>query len=174
MNENYLNDIIKRFEYYKLLGDQAMAQLNDEELKVELGEESGSIAMIVKHISGNMLSRWTDFLTTDGEKPWRNRDTEFIDNLEGSTINETWEKGWECLFTTMKGLSAEDMERTIYIRAQPLTVVEAINRQLAHVPYHVGQIVFIAKAIRGTAWESLSIPKGKSEEFNAKLFGKKS
>ncbi|MCO6475666.1 MAG: DUF1572 family protein [Phaeodactylibacter sp.] len=156
---NYLESVRRLFAYYKKLGAQAMAQLTEEELKYQPEPWSNNMATIVKHLHGNMLSRWTDFLTTDGEKPWRNRDGEFEDTLEGrARIMEAWEEGWNCVFTAIDGLDEGSLQRIVYIRNEGHTVLEAINRQLAHYSYHVGQMIFLAKQIRGAAWTSLSIP----------------
>lgn len=171
MNENYLESIKKQFEYYKMLGDKTIVQLTDEQLFWQYNEESNSIAVIVKHLWGNMLSRWTNFLTSDGEKEWRKRDEEFendIDNRE--ELLKKWNEGWECLFNAIHPLKATDLEKEIYIRNQGHTVVEAINRQLPHYAYHVGQLVFLGKMLCGDKWQSLSIPKGKSTAFNAEKF----
>ncbi|MAB49059.1 MAG: hypothetical protein CMC05_10555 [Flavobacteriaceae bacterium] len=170
---SYLESSIKQFEYYKSLGDQTFDQLTFEELKNEFAEDSNSIAIIVKHIVGNMLSRWTNFLTEDGEKEWRMRDEEFVDSfLTKEELLSTWNKGWDCLFNALKRLKTEDLERIIYIRNQGHTVVEAINRQMMHYAYHVGQIVFLGKLTKGNNWQSLSIPKGKSKDYNQEKFAK--
>ena len=170
---NYLESITRQFEYYKLLGEQAMEQIPDEKLFWHYNEESNSIAIIVKHLSGNMLSRWTDFLTTDGEKEWRNRDAEFENDVQTrEQLLEKWNQGWECLLSALKPLTGDDLEKIIYIRNQGHTVMEAINRQLAHYPYHVGQIIYIAKMVADTGWKSLTIPKGNSRSFNAEKFAK--
>jgi hypothetical protein len=171
MINDYLKTAIKRFEYYKSLGEKTFDQLNDEQLLWRYNEESNSIATIIKHLSGNMLSRWTDFLTTDGEKEWRNRDSEFENELRTKAqILELWNTGWRCLMHTLQGLSAADLEKTIYIRGEAHSVTDAINRQLAHYPYHIGQIVFIGKMLADN-WASLSIPKGQSDAFNETQFG---
>ena|ERR1700753_2140561 len=170
MTETYLDSAIKWFEYYKGLGEQTFAQVSDDGLLWQYNEESNSIAMIVQHLAGNMLSRWTDFLTTDGEKSTRNRDAEFEQVINSrSDLLEKWNEGWECMLNTLKALTEKDFEKAVYIRTEALSVVDAINRQLAHVPYHVGQIVFIGKMITGEKWHSLSIPKGQSELFNQKM-----
>jgi hypothetical protein len=167
----YLESAKKQFLYYKTLGEKAMEQLEPEQLFVAVNEETNSIATIVKHLSGNMLSRWTDFLTSDGEKEWRNRDEEFENDLESKeALLNTWNKGWDCLFDALNGLQPEQLSQIIYIRNEGHTVVEAINRQLAHYPYHVGQIVFYAKQLKNSNWESLSIPKNKSNSYNADKF----
>ncbi|MDI1305156.1 MAG: DUF1572 family protein [bacterium] len=167
----YLESAKKQFLYYKTLGEKAMEQLEPEQLFVAVNEDTNSIATIVKHLSGNMLSRWTDFLTSDGEKEWRNRDEEFENDLESKeALLNTWNKGWVCLFDALNGLQPEQLSQIIYIRNEGHTVVEAINRQLAHYPYHVGQIVFYAKQLKNSNWESLSIPKNKSNSYNADKF----
>ena len=171
MKTDYLESVIKQFEYYKMLGDKTIAQLSDEKLFWQYNEESNSIAVIIRHLHGNMLSRWRDFLTTDGEKEWRQRDTEFENDLQsGTVVLKLWEEGWKCLFDTLKSLTEEDLTKIIYIRNQGHSVVEAINRQLAHYPYHIGQIVFTGKMILNQKWESLSIPRGKSTEYNSEKF----
>lgn len=170
MNTGYLESVLKQFEYYKLLGEKTFAQLPDEKLFWQYNGDSNSIATIVKHLWGNMLSRWTDFLTTDGEKEWRNRDAEFENDITTrEELLQKWNEGWKVFLDTLKSLKEEDLQRTIYIRNQGHTVMEAINRQLAHYPYHVGQIVFIGK-MGAETWQSLSIPKGNSKEFNAEKF----
>ncbi|WP_111684260.1 DUF1572 family protein [Winogradskyella tangerina] len=170
---SYLESVLKQFEYYKSLGDKTMAQLTFDELKKEFADDSNSIAIIVKHMVGNMLSRWTNFLTEDGEKEWRHRDGEFIDTYNTKEdILTSWNTGWACLFNALKPLSEKDLERIIYIRNQGHTVIEAINRQMMHYAYHTGQIVFLGKLIKGSAWSSLSIPKGKSKDYNSEKFSK--
>ncbi|RZN81019.1 MAG: DUF1572 domain-containing protein [Winogradskyella sp.] len=171
--KTYLASSIKQFEYYKSLGDKTFAQLSFEELQIEFVQDSNSISIIVKHIVGNMLSRWTNFLTEDGEKDWRHRDNEFIDSFQSKEeLIEAWNKGWDCLFSAIKSLSESDLERIIYIRNQGHTVIEAINRQMMHYAYHIGQIVYLGKLIKGEKWESLSIPKGKSKDYNKDKFQK--
>ena len=175
MND-YLESVIRQFKYYKMLGDKSISQIPEDTLHWCPGEGSNSIATIVKHLRGNMLSRWTDFMESDGEKPWRNRDDEFVDDIGNKdALIKLWQEGWKCLFHALEDLEENDLERIVYIRNQGHTVVEAINRQLSHYCYHVGQIVFLAKMIAGKDWESLSIPPGKSKEFNEKKFseGKK-
>ncbi len=165
--EAYLNSVKKRFEGYKKLGEDTFAQITDEGLFWQYNAESNSIAIIVQHMAGNMLSRWTDFLTSDGEKEWRKRDEEFDHTITTrKELLHKWNEGWDCLFHALNSLSEDDLDKTIYIRNEPHTVIDAINRQLAHYPYHVGQIVFIAKMIAGEKWNSLSIPKGQSETFS--------
>jgi len=169
--QDYLESIRKQFLYYKTLADKAMAQLEPEQLFQASNEDTNSIAIIVKHLHGNMMSRWTDFLTSDGEKEWRNRDDEFENAYaDKETLLQQWEEGWACLFNTLNSLTPENMTDIIYIRNEGHTVVEAINRQLAHYPYHVGQIVFYAKMLKSGAWDSLSIPKNKSGEYNQGKF----
>ena len=171
MPTDYLESVKKQFEYYKLLGEKAMAQVPDDALFWQFNDASNSIAIIVSHLSGNMLSRWTDFLTSDGEKDWRNRDTEFENDLETrEALMERWNKGWKCFQDALNALSAEDLGKTIYIRNMGQTVTDAVNRQLAHYPYHIGQIVFIGKMVSGENWKSLSIPKGNSKNYNAQKF----
>lgn len=171
MKTDYLNSVTKQFEYYKLLGDKTITQLPADKLTWQVNQESNSVATIIKHLSGNMLSRWTDFLNSDGEKDWRNRDAEFEnDILTKEEIVKIWEDGWKCFLNTLKSLKEDDLEKIIYIRNQGHTVTEAINRQLAHYPYHVGQMVFIGKMILNGNWQSLSIPRGNSNTYNAKKF----
>jgi hypothetical protein len=154
-----------------MLGDKTFVQLSDEKLFWQYNQDSNSIATIVKHLWGNMLSRWTDFLTTDGEKEWRDRDAEFDNDITSKQeLIDKWNEGWACLFNAINALRLEDLETIIYIRNQGHTVTEAINRQLAHYPYHVGQIVFIGKMLAENGWTSLSIPKGISKTYNAKKF----
>jgi Protein of unknown function (DUF1572) len=173
MNQNYLNSATAQFQYYKLLSEKTFAQLTNEHLFWQYNEESNSIATIVKHLAGNMLSRWTDFLTTDGEKEWRNRESEFENDIKTrENLLALWNKGWQCLFDALASITADDLEREIFIRNQGHTVVEAINRQLAHYPYHVGQIVFIGKMLCDSTWESLSIPRGDSKKYNEEKFAK--
>jgi len=171
--ETYLNSVKKRFEYYKTLGEQTFVQLEDEGLFWQYNEESNSIATIVKHLSGNMLSRWTDFLTSDGEKPGRDRDAEFANDIRTrQQLLAIWDQGWDCLFNALNSIKEGDWQKDIYIRGERHSVVDAINRQLAHYPYHIGQIVFIGKMITGSNWRSLSIPRGNSGAFNAEKFEK--
>ncbi|WP_215242451.1 DUF1572 domain-containing protein [Dyadobacter helix] len=171
MENDYLQSVKKQFEYYKLLADKTITQLPDEKLFWQFNEESNSVAMIVKHLSGNMLSRWTDFLTSDGEKEWRNRDAEFDNDIRTrQDMLARWEQGWQCLFSALNSLDTPHLAQVIYIRNQGHTVMEAINRQLAHYPYHVGQIVFIGKMVQNEKWQSLSIPRGASSGYNADKF----
>ena len=174
IEDNYLKDIKRLFQFYKTLGEGAMNQLSDEEIFTNITDESNSVAIIVQHLWGNMRSRWTDFLSSDGEKDWRNRDTEFILKEENkTTILNKWDEGWDCLFSALDQLQPIHLSQIIYIRNQGHTVIEAINRQLGHYAYHVGQIVFIAKYFRNEDWESLSIPKNKSKSYNSKMFSSK-
>lgn len=173
MTNDYLESAKKQFEYYKMLGEKTFEQLTDEQLFWQFNEESNSIAIIVKHLWGNMLSRWTDFLTTDGEKEWRKRDAEFDNDIaDRKELLTKWNEGWDCLFKALNPLTEHDLTKEIFIRNQGHTVTEAINRQLAHYPYHVGQIVFIGKMLCNDKWTSLSIPKGNSQEYNSDKFSK--
>ena len=170
---DYLTNIKKQFEYCKYLGDKTFSQIPEEKLFWKYNEESNSIATIVKHLSGNMISRWTDFLTTDGEKDWRIRESEFDNEISSKKeLLDTWEKGWDCFFTALESLTQEDLSKEIFIRNMGHSVSEAINRQLSHYPYHIGQIVFIGKMITNQDWESLSIPRGDSEKYNQEKFSK--
>ncbi|MFY7898638.1 MAG: DUF1572 family protein [Chitinophagaceae bacterium] len=167
---HFLEDSIKRFQYYKSLGDKTFEQLTDAELLYTPSEESNSIAMIVQHLYGNMLSRWTNFLTEDGEKEWRKRDGEFIhQDLSKQDVLSFWNEGWSCLFKALESLQETDLHKTITIRSEPILVYDAILRQLAHYPYHVGQIVYIGKICKDADWKTLSIAKNKSKEFNEKM-----
>lgn len=173
INSQYLESVKKLFLYYKTIGEKAMDQLEPEQLFISLNEDTNSIAIIVKHLSGNMLSRWTDFLTTDGEKEWRNRDNEFENEIQDKTeLLKKWNDGWDCCFNAINSLQTEQLSDIIYIRNEGHSVADAINRQLAHYPYHVGQIVFYAKLLKKGDWESLSIPKNKSATYNADKFSK--
>jgi len=164
-----LNSIGSEYRRYKGLGEGAIAQLDDADFSKPAGG-GNSIAILVWHISGNLKSRFTDFLTSDGEKPWRARDEEFIDrSVTRAQLLEKWEEGWRVLFAALATLQPDDLERTVTIRTQPMAVHDALHRSLAHVSYHVGQIVYIAKALRGDTWKYMSIPPGKSEEFNRRL-----
>jgi hypothetical protein len=173
INNQYLESIKKQFLYYKTLGEKAMEQLEPEQLFISMNEDTNSIATIVKHLSGNMLSRWTDFLTTDGEKEWRNRDSEFENDLQTKTeVLKKWNDGWDCFFNAVNALQPEQLLDIIYIRNEGHTITEAINRQLAHYSYHIGQIVFYAKLLKNGDWNSLSIPKNKSGDYNSDKFSK--
>jgi hypothetical protein len=173
MKNSYYSSVIQQFNYYKSLGDRTFEQLSDDEIQWKQNKYSNSISIIVKHIVGNMLSRWTNFLTEDGEKKWRQRDTEFENpsNSKESLIS-IWERGWKCLFDALDSIDENDLERIIYIRNQGHTVTEAINRQLCHYSYHVGQIVFLAKMIKGDNWRNLSVAKNKSATYNLDKFSK--
>lgn len=167
---NFLESQIKLFHYYKSLADKSIAVLTNEQLSYTLNVNSNSIAIIMHHLSGNMLSRWTDFMTTDGEKSWRNRDSEFEVQIDIEAVKNRWEVGWKCLFDALNGLTANDLDKIVYIRNQGQSVMDAINRQVAHYAYHVGQIVFLAKYFKNEEWVSLSIPKNKSNEYNDQKF----
>jgi hypothetical protein len=168
IGKEFLQTAIKRLKYYKDLGDKTFEQLNDEQLHYQPNAESNSIAVIVQHMAGNMLSRWTNFLTEDGEKEWRQRDDEFeVHSCSKEQVLALWEKGWTCLFNTLQSLSENDLLKTVTIRQEPLTVIDAINRQLAHYPYHIGQLIYIGKIIKDSNWNSLSIPKGRSAHYNS-------
>ena len=169
--QHYLEDAIASFRAYKKLAEKAFDQLKEEEYFATLDEESNSIAVIMKHIAGNMFSRWTDFLTTDGEKPDRNRDMEFVIDLETTKddVRAYWERGWKCLFNALEPLQPEDFDKRVLIRGEAHTIVQAINRQMMHYAQHIGQIVFLAKHFRSAEWKSLSVPRNRSAEFNAYL-----
>src|SRR5580698_5890701 len=167
---SYLEDSLTLFRYYKDLAERAMAQLTDDQLLAVLDSESNSIAIIVKHLSGNMLSRWQDFLTTDGEKPSRDRDAEFEDPpATREALLAAWEACWQCLFTALEPLTDADLQRSVTIRGEARSVMQTINRQVTHYAYHCGQIVFLAKHLRNSDWKSLSIPRRKSAEFNRRV-----
>jgi uncharacterized protein DUF1572 len=167
---SYLEDALGVFTYYKRLAEGAMAQVTEEQLCTVLDLEMNSIALIVKHMVGNMRSRWTDFLTTDGEKPWRNRDSEFCDGpVDRDALMEMWESGWSTFFAAIEPLTEADLTRTVTIRGEAHSVMQAINRQLAHYPYHCGQIVFLAKHLQHEKWQSLSVPRHHSQQFNQKV-----
>ena len=168
MIEEYVPMAVREFERLKRLGDRALAQLPAENFFSVLRRGDNSVGLILKHVSGNLISRWTDFLTSDGEKPNRNRDTEFLILPDDSRENllASWEKGWAALFGALEPLGNSDLTRTVTIRGEPLSVLQAINRQLTHYAYHVGQIVFLAKHFAGDTWNSLSIPVGRSQHFN--------
>ena len=171
MPYDYLESAKKQFAYYKLLGEKTFEQVPEEKLFWQYNEASNSMAVIVHHLWGNMLSRWTDFLTTDGEKPWRDRDAEFENNISSKEeLLLTWNEGWNCLFGALDLLTEDDLGKEIFIRNQGHTVMDAINRQLAHYPYHIGQLVFLGKMACDNSWASLSIPKGNSQAFNRDKF----
>ena len=170
--ENYLSSVIFEFHRYKTMGDKTFAQLSDADVLWTYAETDNSIAIIVKHMVGNMLSRWTNFLTEDGEKPWREREMEFEEPYSNKKdMMAAWEKGWNCLFDALEQMKTLDFDTKIKIRKEEHTLVEAVNRQLAHYASHVGQLAFIGKLIKGEEWKSLSIPKGGSKAFNKKMFG---
>ncbi len=170
LENEFINSAVKRLAYYKELGDKTFTQLNDADFHFTPNNESNSIAIIIQHMAGNMLSRWTDFLTTDGEKEGRNRDTEFEEqHLTKQQLLDHWQKGWDCLLLALNTLTGEDLLKTIYIRGEGLLVIDAINRQMAHYPYHVGQIVYLARIIKNEQWQNLSIAKGHSDQFNAQM-----
>lgn len=169
--EDFLPNTMKLARYYKRLGEKTIEQLSTDEITWRPGLASNSISIIVKHLWGNMLSRWTNFLTEDGEKPWRDRDAEFEGEI--STQEELlskWNEGWKCFLDALEMLNAEDLSKTVYIRNEGHTVIDAIQRQMAHYPYHIGQIVYIGKLLRGEEWQSLSIPKGQSSSYNTDKF----
>lgn len=171
MEKEYLAGILKQFQYYKKLGTQTFEQLSDQELFLRMSPDSNDISTIVKHMHGNMMSRFTDFLHTDGEKEWRNREDEFVATFESrDEILMGWNEGWDCVFSAIE--SVTHIEKIVFIRNQGHTIYEALNRQLAHYAYHVGQIVFIGKCIKDKEWKSLSIPKGKSDAYNQEKFDK--
>ena len=171
INTNYLESIHKLFRYYKSLGEKAMAQINEEQIHWQPNEQTNNVAIIVKHMAGNQLSRWTNFLTEDGEKSWRNREDEFEHTIKTKEeLLQVWERGWNCLFSAIDPLTPSDLEKIIYIRNEGHTVTEAINRQLTHYAYHVGQIVFLAKMLQAADWKYLSVPKGDSKKFNEEKF----
>jgi hypothetical protein len=170
LKETYMQLAVREFRRAKKLADDALAQITEEQFFAAPSESDNSIAVIVKHVGGNLLSRWTDFLTSDGEKPGRDRDVEFEITASDTqpSLMKQWESGWAALFSALEPLSDADLERTITIRGEPFTVLQSINRQLTHYSYHVGQIVYLAKHHAGNSWRTLSVAKGKSKEFNAK------
>ncbi|WP_314588547.1 DUF1572 family protein [Paenibacillus terrigena] len=171
MNQVYLDSVKKQFRYYKMLGEKAMEQVTPEQLFFAPNDDSNTIATVVKHLWGNMRSRWTDFLTTDGEKEWRDRDAEFeVDQQDPTEVMEQWNEGWTCLFDALESIEPNQLMDIIYIRNEGHTVMDAINRQLAHYPYHVGQIIYAAKALKEGAWNSLSVPKHQSKQYNHTKF----
>jgi hypothetical protein len=168
LGKEYIQATIRRFKQYKELGDKTFAQLEEKDFHFKPNKESNSIAVIIQHVSGNMLSRFTNFLTEDGEKSWRNRDNEFGE-FPGATkeqLIKAWEDGWQCLLNTLSSVTEDDLLKTIYIRSEPLLAIDAINRQLAHYPYHIGQITYIGRMIKDNQWQSLSIPRGQSQQYN--------
>ena len=167
---SYVEDSFSLFRYYKKLSESAMEQISDQQLFIALDEEMNSVAIIVKHMAGNMRSRWTDFLTSDGEKPDRNRDSEFVEPpVTRSELMRVWNEGWDRVFHALEPLSNADLEREVFIRGEAHSVMQAINRQIAHYAYHCGQIVFLAKHLKGSSWNSLSVPRNRSAEFNRKV-----
>lgn len=173
IGKEYLRIVIERFKSVKSLGDKTINQLSEDEIHWTYKNESNSVAIIVKHLSGNMVSRWTAFLTSDGEKDFRNRDDEFLDNISAKVeLITVWEKGWKVLIDTLTDISEHDLLKDIYIRGEKHLVLEAIERQMAHYAYHVGQIVYIGKQLKDNEWKSLSIPKGKSEEYLKEMLEK--
>ena len=168
--EHYIENTLKIFRGLKVRADKAVGQVNDEEFFRTLDPESNSIALVIKHLAGNMRSRWTDFLTTDGEKPDRDRDSEFVQGAEDrAAMLERWEEGWRRFFAALEALRPEDLMRTVTIRGEPHTVVAAVNRQLVHYGEHVGQIIFLAKHLKGADWQTLSIARNKSAGFNEEM-----
>jgi uncharacterized damage-inducible protein DinB len=168
LKRSKLKDFTDEYARYRAIGEKAMRQVSDNDLNIVIGAENNSIAMLVRHIGGNLLSRFTDFLTTDGEKPWRNRDSEFADaKYETADVENTWTKGWDVLEAQLTQLSDQDLEQKVYIRGQALTVHEALCRSLAHISYHVGQIVLLARILNDGNWDWISIPKGQSRQYNA-------
>ena len=173
MIENYINSVKKQFEYYKILGDKSINQIEEKDIFVQYNNESNSIAIIINHLWGNMKSRWTDFLSTDGEKEWRNRDLEFESVIQTKAeMIAKWEEGWACLFKALNSINTTNFNTEIFIRNQSHTIIEAVNRQMMHYAYHIGQIVYISRMLKAENWNSLSIPKGKSKEFNTQKFSK--
>jgi hypothetical protein len=168
----FLSAIVNAFETNKRLADRAVEQVPDDKLHAALDANTNSIAVIMKHVAGNLLSRWTDFLTADGEKPWRNRDGEFVDSFAGrAEILAFWERGWACLLQTLRGLRPENLEMTVTIRGEPHSVPLALERSLGHTCYHIGQIVLLARFHAGENWNTLTIPRGGSEQFNKANWG---
>ncbi|MEQ8928103.1 MAG: DUF1572 family protein [Fulvivirga sp.] len=171
MELEYINSIKKQFEYYKSVGEKTFDQLEESDFFWQYNEQSNSIAITVNHLWGNMLSRWTDFLTSDGEKEWRNRDLEFESVIKSKEeLLEKWNEGWQCLFNALESINANNFNTKVYIRNQEHSIIEAVNRQFAHYSYHIGQIVYIGRMIKGDDWKSLTIPKGKSKDFNQAKF----
>lgn len=167
---SFIQDTVKRLRYYKELGDKTFVQLEEKDFFFQPSAESNSIATIVQHLHGNMRSRFTNFLTEDGEKPWRERDAEFGINITTkSAVIAQWEEGWQIVFTAIENLQPQELTNTIYIRTEPLLVYDALLRQLAHYPYHIGQILYIGKMIKDAHWQSLSIAKGQSQQFNQQI-----
>lgn len=171
-NSELIASLARVFANNKSWADDAIAQLSDEKLRQSLDSNSNSVAVIMKHVAGNLLSRWTDFLSTDGEKPWRNRDDEFIDNFNSrEDILAYWEQGWNCLFGTLNCLTPGDVSKTVTIRGEPHSVSLAMHRSLAHCGYHVGQIILISRVLAGDEWKTITVPRGKSAEYNQQVWG---
>jgi hypothetical protein len=171
----FVASIVNAFEASKRLADRAVAQVPNDKLNTPLDANTNSVAVIMTHVAGNLASRWTDFLTTDGEKPWRNRDSEFADkSASRAELLDHWERGWACLFAALKGLAPADLARSVTIRGEPHSVPLAIERSLSHTSYHVGQIVQLARVLAGDTWNTLTIPRGESEQFNKANWGQKS
>jgi Protein of unknown function (DUF1572) len=169
----FLETVNTQFKYYKSLGDKTLDQIADDQLFWQYNPECNSMATMVKHLWGNMLSRWTDFLTSDGEKEWRQREAEFENDIKSwEEMMQKWNEGWNCLFTALNSITTDDLNKIVYIRKEPHTVFEAINRQLPHYAYHIGQMVYLGKMICGSEWKSLSIPKGGTESYNRDKFGR--
>jgi hypothetical protein len=167
MYTTYLSSAVAQFNAYRTLGEKAMAQMQDDTLFWQYNPESNSVAIIVKHLAGNMVSRWTDIFNTDGEKEWRDRDAEFVNSISSrEDLMAVWEKGWNCLFDALNSLQESDLQKTIYIRNEPHSVMDAINRQLTHYASHIGQIIYIGKMVNSENWTSLSIPRNRSADFN--------
>jgi hypothetical protein len=167
LGEEYLATVIRRLKYYKELGERTFEQLEEKDFHIQPSSESNSIAVIIQHIAGNMLSRWTNFLTEDGEKEWRDRDDEFeIHSYSKQQLVDSWNKGWDVFLNTLDSLKEDDLLKTIYIRGESLTAVDAISRQLAHYPYHIGQIVYIGRLVKNEDWKNLSIAKKGSQQYN--------
>ncbi|MDN3687682.1 DUF1572 family protein [Cyclobacterium jeungdonense] len=169
--KNYLDSSLNLFRFYKSLGEKALEQVADENLFWQHNADSNSMATIVKHMAGNMHSRWTDFLESDGEKPWRNRDGEFENDIRSrEEMMQVWEEGWKVLFAAIEPLAPSDFEKTVYIQNKAHTVMDAINRQLTHYASHVGQLIYLGKMLHSDAWQSLSVPKGQSKTFSQNAF----
>ena len=173
IEETFLKSVLKEFRDYKNLGDKTFVQLKENDFHFQPNSECNSIAVIIQHMHGNMLSRWTNFLTEDGEKEWRHRDDEFeIPSLNKEKLLQLWEEGWKLVLNTIGSLKEDDLIKTIYIRSKPLNVIQAINRQLTHYASHIGQIILLGKIIKGSDWQTLSIPRGQSSTFNEKMMKK--
>ncbi len=175
LNLEIVASLAKVFRNNKEWADKAIAQVSDDKLRQPLDANTNSIAVIMKHVAGNLLSRWTDFLTTDGEKPWRDRDDEFVDSFNSrDEVLAYWEKGWDCLFATLESLDTDDLAKIVTIRGEPHSVPLAMHRSLAHCGYHVGQIILIARVLADDQWDTITVPRGKSAEFNQKVWGQDS